>query len=171
MKGKRVVLVVSAVVALVGGAVLRTGARSGPGRPSVPPALRDSSVPLLEKDKGSGERLLLVVGGAFPTEQAAESANAEISMGDLQGFYVARTDQFVGLREVLGEVSDEYVLVSAFRTGRGARDFLDLAQVSGAPAFITPRLQNLGWEYVALGQEADPDGSGPLTDPVPGLTT
>jgi hypothetical protein len=171
MKGKRVVLAVLAVAALAGGAVLGAAARSRPGRPSFPPAMRDSSVPLLERDVGSGERLLLVVGGAFSTEQAAEAANAGISMGDLQGFYVARTDQFIGLRDVLGEASDEYVLVSAFRTGRGAREFLDLVQVSGAPAFITPRLENLGWEYAGLGQEAHPDGSGPLTDPIPGLTT
>jgi hypothetical protein len=141
------------------------------GRPTKAPALTDPSVPRLERDRGVGERLLLVVGGAFPTREAAEAANADISFGDLQGFYVAHTDQFVGLRDVLGETANELVLVSAFRTGQGAREFLELAQAAGAAAFVTPRLENLGWTYVGLGQEADPDGSGPLTEPIAGLTT
>jgi hypothetical protein len=146
-------------------------AMSRSGRPIKAPAVTDPSVPRLEQDRGAGERLLLVVGGAFPTREAAEAANAQISFGDLQGFYVAQTDQFVGLRDVLGKTADDFVLVSAFRTGGGAREFLELAQAAGAPAFVTPRLENLGWTYVGLGQEADPDGSGPLTEPIAGLTT
>lgn len=105
------------------------------------------------------------------TRAEAELANEAIRIGDLQGFYVAPTDQFVGLDRVLGEADAEFVLVSAFRTGRGATEFLDLIRSAWAAGFITPRLQNLGFEYVGLGQEADPDGSGPLTQPIPGLTT
>jgi hypothetical protein len=173
MHAKRVIvtgLVAMAVAAAVGAAI-SAEAGSGPGRLLGPPGLQEPGVPRLEHDRGAGERLLLVVGGAFPTREAAEAANAEISLGELQGFYVALTDQFVGLDRVLGGATDEYVLVSAFRTGNGARDFLDLVRTAGAPAFVTPRLQNLGFEYVGLGQEADPDGTGPLTEPIPGLTT
>jgi hypothetical protein len=164
-----VVAAVSAAVglAMLGGAV----AASLAARPRRAPALLDPSVPRLEQDRGAGERLLLVIGGAFPTREAAEAANAGISFGDVQGFYVAPTDQFIGLREVLGRIADDFVLVSAFRTGRGAREFLELAEAAGAPAFLTPRLESLGWTYAGLGQEADPDGTGPLTEPVPGLTT
>jgi hypothetical protein len=161
----------AAVLAVAVAAAGGTAALSSSGRARTPPALRDASVPRLEKDRGTGERLLVVVGGTFRSREAADAANAQVSFGDLQGFYVAPTDQFVGLREVLGGTAGEFVLVSAFRTGRGAREFLDLARVSGAAAFVTPRLQNLGWEYVGLGQEADPDGTGPLTEPIPGLTT
>jgi hypothetical protein len=149
------------------GAVMALGQEGAPGRH---PAESDPTVPRLEQDKGAGEQLLLVVGGSFPTREAAEVANAQLSFGDVQGFYVASTDQFVDLDEVLGEAADEYVLVSAFRTGRGAREFLDLATAIGAAAFITPRLENRGFEYVGLGQEAAPDGRGPLTDPIPGVT-
>ncbi|HEX2026082.1 MAG TPA: hypothetical protein VHH92_06775, partial [Actinomycetota bacterium] len=162
-------VVVSAGVglAVVGGVV---AASLAAGRRTAP-ALVDPSVPRMERDRGAGERLLLVVGGAFPTREAAEVANAGISFGDVQGFYVAPTDQFVGLREVLGPSADDFVLVSAFRTGRGARDFLELAEAAGAPALLTPRLENLGWAYAGLGQETHPDGTGPLTEPIPGLTT
>jgi hypothetical protein len=164
---KRVIGGAAAALAL-GGAV----AGAAPShRPLDPPAVRDPLVPALEQDRGTGERLLLMVGGAFATREAAEEANAWVSFGERQGFYVARTDQFIGLRDVLGEAGDEYVLVSAFRTGQGAREFLGLAELSGAAALVTPRLENLGWDYVRLGQEADPDGIGPLIDPIPGVTT
>jgi hypothetical protein len=149
------------------GSVVALGQEGSSGRT---PAESDPAVPRLEQDRGVGERLLLVVGGTFPTREAAEAANDQLSFGDVQGFYVAATDQFVGLEEVLGEAADEYVLVSAFRTGRGAREFLDLTTAVGASAFVTPRLQNRGFEYVGLGQEPDPDGIGPLTDPIPGVT-
>lgn len=169
MRVRRTIL--AAAVAVTAGAAAGAAAGSGGGPDPRPPALRDRSVPRLEPDRGVGERLLLVVGGAFPSREAAEQANARITLGDLQGFYVARTEQFVGLDRVLGEAADDYVLVSAFRTGNGARDFLDLVRANGASAFISPRLENLGFEYVGLGQEAAPDGSGPLTEPIPGLTT
>jgi hypothetical protein len=173
MRAKQAILtgMVTIAAAAAVGAAIGAQAGSGPGRPGAPAALRDPGVPGLQPDRGAGERLLLVVGGAFPTREAAEQANARISLGDLQGFYVARTDQFVGLDRVLGGATNEYVLVSAFRTGNGARDFVDLVRTAGASAFVTPRLQNLGFEYVGLGQEAAPDGSGPLTEPIPGLTT
>jgi hypothetical protein len=166
----------AATVAALGAAVMATvalvsAAASAPERAIGPPASRDPSVPRLAEDRGAGERLLLVVGGAFGTRAEAERANEAIRIGDLQGFYVASTDQFVGLERVLGDADGEFVLVSAFRTGRGAREFLDLVRVAGAAGFITPRLENLGFEYVGLGQEANPDGTGPLTEPIPGLTT
>jgi hypothetical protein len=163
--------IVAAIAALAATGAVAAVAASGPGRQPVPPALRDASVPRLAEDRGARERLLLVVGGSFTTRAEAELANEAIRIGDLQGFYVAPTDQFVGLDRALGEAEAEFVLVSAFRTGRGATEFLDLVRSAGAAGFITPRLQNLGFEYVGLGQEADPDGSGPLTEPIPGLTT
>jgi hypothetical protein len=165
---KKIVTTIAAVAAV---GTVATVAAGGPERLPGPPALRDPSVPRVAEDRGTGERLLLVVGGSFATREEAERANETVRIGDLQGFYVAPTDQFVGLDRVLGEAEAEFVLVSAFRTGRGAREFLDLVQSAGAAGFITPRLQNLGFEYVGLGQEADPDGSGPLTEPIPGLTT
>lgn len=163
--------IVAAIAALTATGAIATAAVSGPERGPGPPARRDPLVPTVVEDRGAGERLLLVVGGSFATREEAERANEAVRVGDLQGFYVARTAQFVGLDRVLGEANAEFVLVSAFRTGRGARDFQDLIRSAGAAGFITPRLQNLGFEYVGLGQEADPDGGGPLTGPIPGLTT
>jgi hypothetical protein len=169
MNLKRTMALSAAAIAV--GLAIGSAAVSRPGRPVGPPATRDPAVPAMEKDNGEGERLLLVVGGAFSTREAAEEANARITVGDVQGFYIAGTDQFVGLEQRMGRASGDYVLVSAFRTGRGAKEFLDLVQAAGASAFITPRLENLGDEYVGLGQEADPDGGGALTEPIPGLTT
>lgn len=122
-------------------------------------------------DLGAGERVLLVVGGAFPTRQAAEDANATIGFGDLHGYYVASIDQFEGLHEELGKDDAEFVLVSAFRTGRGASDFMAVAHANDAPALLTPRLINRGYDYVGLGQEQHPDGSGPLIGPLAGVST
>jgi hypothetical protein len=122
-------------------------------------------------DLGEGEQILLVVGGSFPTVEAAQRANETVMFGDLQGYYVAPTDQFVGLRDFLGAAADEYVLATAFRTTVGAQEFLQLAEAAGAPASLTPRLENQGDRYVGLGQEAHPDGSGPLIGPLPGVST
>jgi hypothetical protein len=163
--------VLAAVVALGLGAAVANSALSGSGPPNQPPAARDPSVPRTDADMGKGERLVLVVGGAFATREEAEEANEGIAIGDVQGFYVAATAQFPGLDETLGQEEAKYALVSAFRTARGAREFLDLVQTAGYPAVVTPRLENLGWEYVGLGQEAAPDGSGPVTEPIPGVTT
>ncbi len=163
--------IVAAAAAIAATGTIAAVAASGQERVGGPPALLDPSAPRLVEDRGAGERLLLVVGGAFDTREDAERANEGIRIGDLQGYYVAPTHQFVGLDRVLGEAGGGFVLVSAFRTGRGAREFLDLVRGAGGAGFITPRLENLGFEYVGLGQEADPDGSGPLTEPIPGLTT
>ena len=169
MRINRMALVTT--VALLGGAAVGTVAsRAQESGTRTPPALLDPQVPEIPPDHGAGERLLLVVGGAFPSLESAEQANERVTMGDLQGYYVARVDQFVGLDQALGAAGDDYVLVSAFRTAQGAQEFMELARAAGAPALITPRLQNLGYEYVGLGQEAAPDGSGPLTHPIPGLT-
>ncbi|MGH2662717.1 MAG: hypothetical protein ACRDH8_07880 [Actinomycetota bacterium] len=169
MRINRMALVTT--LALLGGAAVGTVAsRAQESVTHTPPAVLDPSVPEIAPDHGVGERLLLVAGGAFPTLESAEKANDRITMGDVQGYYVARVDQFVGLDEALGAAGDDYVLVSAFRTAQGAQEYLQLARAAGAPALVTPRLQNLGYEYVGLGQEADPDGSGPLTHPIPGLT-
>jgi hypothetical protein len=163
--------VVAGIAAVTAGLAIGAAGASRPDRVPGPPALRDPSVPRTTEDLGLGEELLLVVGGAFPTRPEAEAANEQVTIGDLQGFYVVEAGQFQGLDEVLGDPGLKYVLLSAFRTSRGARDFLNLVQTAGHSAFITPRLQNVGTAYVGLGQEEDPDGKGRLTGPIPGLTT
>jgi len=77
--------------AVVGVAALAVAGRGAAGSPAGPPAMYDPSVPQIPADPGTGERLLLVVGGAYPTEQQAEDANAHMSFGDIQGYYVAPT--------------------------------------------------------------------------------
>jgi hypothetical protein len=159
------------VLALTAGLAIGAAGASRPDRQSGPPALRDPTVPRTSEDLGLGEELILVVGGASTTREQAEAMNEQITIGDLQGFYVAEAGQFEGLDQVLGDPSLKYVLLSAFRTSNGARDFLNLVQTAGHSAFITPRLRNVGTAYVGLGQEEDPSGKGRLTGPIPGLTT
>ncbi|MDQ4005722.1 MAG: hypothetical protein M3135_05405 [Actinomycetota bacterium] len=136
--------------------------------PAGPPAVWDPSVESQPEGRGVGERLILVVGGAFATRE--EATEAVQPFGELQGYYVARADQFVGLADAIGARASDFVLVSAFRTSQGAEEFASLARAAGDAAVVTPRLENLGSEYVGLGQEAHPDGSGPLTGPLPGVS-
>lgn len=135
------------------------------------PAARDLRVPEEPPDMGEGERVFLVVGGVFPSKEAAERAAAELSFGELQGYYVAPVTQFAGLGPALDVPVTRHVLVSAFRTEEGAREFLELARAAGAPGILIPRTLNRGGAYVGLGQEAHPDGGGPLRGPIPGVTT
>ena len=130
----------------------------GPG-PSVGP-----STPA---DTGAGERLILVVGGVYASRAAADAANASMVFGDLQGYYVVPVAQFQGFRQQVGSAGD-FALVSAFRTQEGADAFIELARTFDLPAFTYPeRVVSLGGLYAGLGQEAAPDGSGPLLGPVP----
>jgi hypothetical protein len=122
--------------------------------------------PALPADTGAGELLIAVVGGVFPSRQEAESANEALAFGDLQGFYVVPVAQFQGFRQGVGEPG-EFALVSAFRTEEGAREFAGLAATLGIEATILPeRVRSLGGLYAGLGQEASPDGTGPLLGPV-----
>lgn len=59
------------------------------------------------------------------------------------------------------------LLLSAFRTKAGAAAFMDLARSAGATELVALRVVKLGGPYVGLGQEAHPDGSGPLLGPLP----
>jgi len=120
----------------------------------------------LAPDSGTGELLIAVVGGVFPSRQEAEQANEALAFGDLQGYYVVPVAQFQGFRQEVGEPGD-FALVSAFRTEEGARVFAELAASFGNAATILPeRVRSLGGLYAGLGQEANPDGTGPLLGPV-----
>ena len=122
--------------------------------------------PSVPRDTGAGERLILVVGGVYPSRAEADAANASMVLGDLQGYYVVPVAQFQGFRQQVGSAGD-FALVSAFRTEEGAEAFIQLARTFDVPAFTYPeRVVSLGGVYAGLGQEAAPDGSGPLLGPV-----
>jgi hypothetical protein len=123
--------------------------------------------PSLPTDSGAGELLLVVLGGVYETRQEAEAATEAMAFGDVQGYYVVPVAQFQGFREQIGSPGD-FALVSVFRTEQGAAEFVTAAQLFGHPATVLPtRVRSLGGLYAGLGQEAAPDGSGPLTDPIP----
>ena len=148
---------VTASVGLIAGAAGRAPARLPNGR---------SVGPMVPADTGAGELLLAVVGGVFSSRQEAEAANAALAFGDLQGYYVVPVAQFQGFRQGVGEPG-EFALVSAFRTDEGAQAFAELAAMLGIEATILPeRVRSLGGLYAGLGQEASPDGTGPLLGPV-----
>ena len=136
----------------------RTAPESTPFGPAVGPSIRS--------DTGAGELLLVVVGGVYPSRMDAEVANAAMPFGDLQGYYVVPVGQFQGFRQGTWEPGN-FALVSAFRTEEGAREFVELAASFGHPAATLPeRVRSLGGLYAGLGQEPDPDGTGPLVGPV-----
>jgi len=122
--------------------------------------------PSLPRDSGAGELLLVAVGGVYDTKAEAEEANAAKPFGDVQGFYVVPVGQFQGFKQEVGEPGD-FALVSVFRTEEGAQGFVELAAGFGYTATILPeRVRSLGGLYAGLGQEENPDGSGPLVAPV-----
>jgi hypothetical protein len=122
--------------------------------------------PAMASDTGAGELLIAVVGGVFDDRREAEAANEAMSFGDLHGYYVVPVAQFQGFRQQVGEPG-EFALVSVFRTEEGANAFVELAAAFGNEASILPeRVRSLGGLYAGLGQEANPDGLGPLLGPV-----
>lgn len=160
MKRTTIALVVSAVVLGASAGLAGVGSTE-PAPPADPPV--GPSVP---RDAGAGELLLVVVGGVYPSRAEAEAANEELSFGDLQGYYVVPVGQFQGFEQASG-MAGEFALVSAFRTEEGARAFIEMASSFGRPAVLLPtRVRSLGGLYAGLGQEAAPDGSGPLLGPI-----
>ena len=161
MKRKVAAVVVATVALSASLAAVVALARPAPQDvdPTVPP--------VVPPDTGAGEMLLVVVGGVYPSRAEADAAAASMQIGDVQGYYVAPVAQFQGFRQQVGEPGD-FALVSAFRTQEGADAFVEFAQIQGNPAFLLPeRVRSLGGVYVGLGQEENPDGSGPLLGPVP----
>lgn len=61
----------------------------------------------------------------------------------------------------------KFVLATAFRTKRGAEEFLELARSVGATGLVVVQARKLAGGDVGLGQEPHPDGSGPLTSALP----
>lgn len=148
------------VIASIG--VMAVTARTAP----VPTPYGRPIGPALAPDTGAGEMLLVVVGGVYPSRQEAEAANAQKPFGDLQGYYVVPIAQFQGFEQQVGEPGD-FALASAFRTEEGAQAFVELAAGFGySPTILPERVRSLGGMFAGLGQEANPDGSGPLLGPV-----
>ena len=156
-------LVLGTLVALVASAA--TGRSQGAGA-AFPPWLADPSVPRMAKDLGMGESLYLVLGGTFPSKEAAEAANAALAFGEMQGFYAVPVAQYRGLARATDAGS--WALVSAFRTLAGAQGFKAFAANAGATPTIEGPFESLGGLYAGLGQEANPDGTGALLEPLPG---
>jgi hypothetical protein len=158
---RRQAIVAGLVVGVLASGVMAAAAGKAPVRGHVRPV-----GPALAPDTGAGELLIAVVGGVFASREEAEAANETLVFGDLQGYYIVPVAQFQGFRQQVGEPGD-FALVSAFRTEEGAREFADLAASFGnAGAILPERVRSLGGLYAGLGQEADPDGTGPLLGPV-----
>jgi hypothetical protein len=148
-------LAVIGILALIGRAASNGSEPLAPVAPTVKP------------ENGAGELLLVVAGGVYPTREEADAANASMQLGDLQGYYVVPVAQFQGFREQVG-VPGDFALVSVFRTDAGAQEFAEFVRSLGYPATILAnRVRSLGGLYAGLGQEPNPDGSGPLLGPIP----
>lgn len=160
---RRQAIVVGLVVGMTASAgVIAAAAGKAPVRSPNGPPIR----PMVRADTGAGELLLAVVGGVFSSRAEAEAANAALAFGDLQGYFVVPVAQFQGFRQQVGEPG-EFALVSTFRTEEGAQAFAELAATLGNEATILPeRVRSLGGLYAGLGQEASPEGTGPLLGPV-----
>lgn len=138
--------------ALVGSAIALMAIGAG----AVPTTVDSTSINI-----GTNEKILLVVGGDFGTLDDANIANDQLPFGELQGFYTAQSAWFQGL------LPGRWMLVSAFRTRAGAAEFEELAWAAGATNLREVVTTYLGTAYIGLGQEPNPDGSGPLDGPLP----
>lgn len=153
---------VAAAMALGVGAVV-----SGATTPTMgPPAIADPTVPQVARQLGIGERLILVTAGRFSSEAAAQQRNGAYSFGEMQGFYPVVVSQFRGLDESLGG-EGPWALASAFRTREAAVTFAIMAAQAGADPFVTKRVSSWPGAFAGLGQEASPEGTGPLAGPIP----
>ncbi|MGH2628772.1 MAG: hypothetical protein ACRDHY_19205 [Anaerolineales bacterium] len=143
---------------------------------------------------GVGEPLIMVVAGSFDSAELASAAGARMSFGEFQGFYVDEAkhyevigfyrrqnplfivDQGRRLRQeaVLEAVSGSlprlepgtWLLLTAFRTKRGAEEFIDLAASRDIGELDVVQVIKRGGTYVGLGQEPHPDGTGALQGPM-----
>ncbi|MEX2395297.1 MAG: hypothetical protein WD826_12550 [Actinomycetota bacterium] len=59
------------------------------------------------------------------------------------------------------------VIATAFRTPKGAAQFVAFARTVGVRGLVTVQVSKSGGGEVGLGQESHPDGSGPLTRELP----
>jgi hypothetical protein len=148
------------------GVLAAIGGVASAGRTEPPPE-GPGVGPTMSEDTGAGELLVVVLGGVFPTRAEARAAAAEMTLGDVQGYYAVPVAQLQGFREQLPATGD-HALVSVFRTQEGANEFAAFATSLGYPAQVLERrVRSLGGLFAGLGQESAPDGSGPLTGPIP----
>jgi hypothetical protein len=71
------------------------------------------------------------------------------------------------LKADLGFEPTDWLALTAFRTKRGAEEFVELARAVGITGLVVVQATKLGGGDVGLGQEPHPDGSGPLLEPLP----
>jgi hypothetical protein len=101
---------------------------------------------------------------------------AHVSRGDYPAFPMecggvgeapCQTERY---REVVGDdlafAPGGSLVLTAFRTKRGAEEFMELARSAGLERLVVVRAHKLGGGDVGLGQEPHPDGSGPLLAPL-----
>lgn len=151
----KIVIVLALIAGTATGVVVGRAAGAAGSQQATPAWTRPMS------DVGTGETLLVVIAGEFATEVEAERANARLAFGELRGFVVAPTSDFSSLEP------GRYALVSAFRTVAGAAEFERVARSAGARSLRRVITRYSGLRWIGLGQEAHPDGSGPLNGPLP----
>lgn len=148
-----IIAAAAAIVAASAAGIVTRGAQAG--RPA-----GTEAAPLTGPDIGTGEKLLLVVAGEHATRARAAEAVEAFAFGDLQGFVVAPSANFDGL------APGRWLVLSAFRTLRGAAAFESLARAAGASRLKRIVAVYRGDAWIGLGQEENPDGTGPLTGPL-----
>lgn len=131
---------------------------------------------------GVGETLIVLVAGTYQTRLEAEAAAASMRLGNGLGFqvddarnyrprarYAIEEDslRYLGPPGPFVEwPSDGWIAVTAFRTRAGAQALMPRIRVAELEVQAW-QVVKLGGEYIGLGRELHPDGSGPLTAPLP----
>lgn len=93
-------------------------------------------------------------------------ASAPLPSCEDVGLALCRESYASTLTQDVGFESSDWLLLTAFRTKKGAEEFLDLARAVGLGGLVVVQATKLGGGDVGLGQEPHPDGSGPLLGPL-----
>ena len=158
-------------------------ATPGTAAPSVVVSPSGGTSPAADPRLGINEPLIVILAaGPFATREEAEIAAEERSLGDVQGFYVDEARHYRQLARY--DIEDDslrwigdpgpfvrfptqgWLVLTGFRTRAGAESLMP--RVNAAELEVEAwQVLKRGGEYIGLGQEAHPDGSGPLEGPLP----
>ncbi|HYZ94114.1 MAG TPA: hypothetical protein VFA34_17200 [Actinomycetota bacterium] len=99
----------------------------------------------------------------IPCGEELDCADGLTAVHELQPIVLEQVPADVGAYALLPQHA---LVLTGFRTKRGAEEFLELARAAGVTGLVTIQARKTGGGAIGLGQEPHPDGSGPLLGPL-----
>lgn len=118
----------------------------------------------------SPEALSVACGAGLDCPDGVTTVN-ELQPVELQYADTEELSSIEPLANVLGNdlqfVPGRSLVLSGFRTKRGAEEFMGMARTFDVRVLAAVQARKIGGGDIGLGQEPHPDGSGPLLSPLP----